>query len=347
MDFNFAYTSLDVTTEVNRLPNTFGLLNALGIAPIEPLSSRNVRIDFRDGFVYVLSAEEPGSPPSIGPDESEGGVIMEIPHFPHFENISVNDVENRLQVVNGQVTPRSLDRELARKLKLIRTHHSITLEFIRLGMLRGLIKDGKGKTLHDLFSLFGITKKTVDFKLGTAGTDVRAKCEEVVDHVHTNLKGESTSGVECIISPVLFTKLIAHANVEKFWLNAQNTDEHRMLRRQASGGNWGRAFEFGDIVFREYKGSLPVKNAAGQIAQEKNVADGLGHCYPAGTQNMMTTFEAPVHHIDYVNEEPDTDTIFVSVKELDHGEGIEMKSQSNRLAVCKQPETLVEISSSD
>ncbi|QFT69313.1 hypothetical protein FIU93_21175 [Labrenzia sp. THAF35] len=346
-EFDFLYTNSDLTQEVNRIPNQYGLLNALGIAPFETKTSRFVRIEFKNGQIYVLAARPRGAPGTVGPDETEGGVIIEIPYFPHLENISVDDVDGLLEVVNGQVTPRSLDRELARKLMNIRKHHSITLEFIRLGMLKGLITDGEGTTLYDLYDLFDIQKKTVDFLLGTAATDVRAKCEEVVDHQMTNLQGETTSGVHSVVSPTFFNKLITHPNVEKFWLQAQNSSEHRELNRQMMGGSWGRVFEFGDILFREYKGGLPVKRKNGTIETVANVQAGKGHAYPAGTQDMMKTFEAPVHHIAHVNDAPDQDSIFISRKELDHGEGYELKSQSNRLAVCKQPDTIVEMETSN
>ncbi|WP_223478743.1 major capsid protein [Oricola indica] len=346
----FPYTNVDLTQEVNRLPNEFGLLNALNVAPSEPKNSQYVRIALKDGVIYVLSAEPRGAPGQIGEDGTETGVILQIPHFPHLEAIRAGDVDGLLEVVNGQITAKSLDMELARKLIIIRKHHSITLEYIRLGMLRGVIKDGKGRTLYDLFDVFDITKKTVDFVLGTAGTDVRAKCEEVVDHTMSNLKGETTSGVESVVSPTFFNKFITHEKVEKFWLQAQNSSEHRELNRQMRGGNWGRVFEFGDILFREYKGGLPVKAANGAISTEANVAANKGHAYPAGTQSMFATYEGPVYHIERANEAPDSnggDYIYVSPKVLDHGEGIELKSQTNRLAVCKQPETLVELSTSN
>ena len=345
--FDYLYTSTDLTQEVNRLPNEFGLINALGLFPIETIGSRFVRVDYRNGQIHVLSAEEPGSPGAVGGGEEEGGVILQIPHFPHLEKIAVGDVDGLLQVFNGQVDQRSVDRETARKLDIIRRNHSITLEYIRLGALNGLIKDGKGKTLYNLYTVFGITKKEVDFVLGTAGTDVRAKCEEVVDHTMTKLQGETTSGVEAVVDSLFFNKLITHANVEKFWLNAQNASEHRMLNRESRAGNWGRVFEFGDIMFREYKGGLPVRSTAGAITTAKNVADNSGTAYPTGTQSMMRTFEAPVYHIDLTNQAPDADTIYVSVEPLKHGQGVEMLSQTNRLAVNKQPECAVQILTSD
>ncbi|SMD18156.1 major capsid protein [Rhizobium sp. RU36D] len=348
----FPYTNVDLTTEVNRIPNTFGLLNALNIAPSEPKRSRLVRIDFREGQVHVLSHQEPGAPGEISSDDNpQEGVILSIPHFTHFENILVGDIDGMLEVINGVVTEKSLDAELARKLAIIRKNHAITREFLRLGMLRGEIKDGKLRTLYNLYDVFGITKKTVDFTLGTAGTNVREKCEEVSDHIISSVKGETVGTVEALVDGKFFGKLISHPNVEKFWVQAQNSGLHTQLERQRLGGNWGRVFEFGDIIWREYKGSLPVKNNDGTISNVKNVADNSGNAYPSGTQSMFRTFDAPAYHIDRVNQAPSSEgeegAIFISYKELDHGMGIELKSQTNALAVCKQPDTIVEVVSSN
>lgn len=347
----FPYTNYDLTNEVNRIPNTFGLLQALNIAPSEPKRSRLVRIDYREGQIFVLSHQEPGGPGEMSPDDQQSGVILAIPHFTHFENILVGDIDGLLEVVNGQITEKSLDAELARKLGLIRKNHAITREFLRLGMLRGEIKDGKLRTLYDLYDVFGITKKTVDFTFGTSGANVREKCEEVTDHIISNAKGETVGQVEAVVDSKFFGKLISHDQVEKFWIQAQNAALHTTVERQRLGGNWGRVFEFGDILWREYKGGLPVKANDGAISTIKNVADNKGHVYPSGTQSMFRTFDAPAYHIDRVNRAPDVDAeegaIFVSYKELDHGAGFELKSQTNALAVCKQPECIVEVVTSN
>ena len=136
------------------------------------MSSRYVRIDFRDGELVVLAADEPGSPGQTSEPEQEQGTILMIPHFPHVETIRTGDLANGIQVVGGQMRSRDLETETARRLNTIRGHHSVTLEYIRMGMLRGLIKDGRGRTLYDLYNVFGITKKQVDFKLGTASTNI-------------------------------------------------------------------------------------------------------------------------------------------------------------------------------
>ena len=347
-DFNFPYTDVELTEEVNRIPNNFGLLNALNLAPREAMASRYVRIDFRDGQLVVLAASDPGAPGQMSEADDESGKILVIPHFPHLDAINVGDLSNALQVVNGELVSKTLDSETAKRLATIRAHHAITREYIRMGGLKGLVKDGKGRTLYDLFAVFGITKKVIDFTLGTAGTSILDKCEEVVDHVQTNLKGESMSQIEVITSPSFFGKLIQHPNVEKYWLQTQAAQALAKTERERLGGNWGRVFEFGDILWREYKGTFPVRNSTGAITSEVTVASGYGHAYPAGTMNTFRTYDGPPNHIDRVNTPPSGDEeVFISTKILDHGQGVEFKSQSNSLAVWKQPKCLVEVKTSN
>lgn len=344
----FPYTNVEVTRDVNRIPNQYGLLNALDLFPSEPMATRDVRIDIKDGVIEVLAAAEPGAPGGLGEDETEKGLIVRIPHFPHFETIRVADLQGVMENVNGVIQAKSLDTETAKKLLIIRTNHAITREYIRIGALKGEIKDGRGRVLYNLFTVFDITKKAVDFKLGTAETNIREKCEEVIDHVQTNLKGESMTQVECLVATNFFEKLVSHPNVEKFWLQSENGKELARLQREMLGRSWGRVFEFGDILWREYKGAMPVKDSGGNKVSEQIVADDTGHAYPSGTMDMFKTFESPAHHIDEVNMAPDAeDQIYISVKSLDHGEGFEFKSQSNALAIVKQPECLVEATTSD
>jgi hypothetical protein len=345
---DFHYTSSELTHEVNRIPNTFGLLNAMNLAPAEAKASTLVRLDYRDGQIFVLAAKERGTGASQAAGQDEhSGKILEIPHFPLTANISPADLDNLLEVVDGKVTPASLDRELFAKIEAIHRHHAITREYLRLSMLRGVIKDGNGKTLHDLYGLFGIQKKTISLGLDSDTTDVREKLEEANDHIGSNLLGDTSAGTETIVSTRLFNKFVAHPNVEKFWLNAQNSSEHRELKRDYRGKNYGRVLELGDVVVREYKGKMPFRAANGEVSTADNVEAGKGHAFPVGTQNLFRTFEGPAYHINRVNQRPEMDeeglAILITAKVLDHGEGVELKSQSNVLPVCKQPNVLVEL----
>lgn len=345
MSFNFPYSSTELTEQVNRYPNVYGLLNALNLFPSQGVSSRVVEIRFEDGQLVVLSADEPGAPGQTTEREDGKTIYVGVPHFPHLETILARDLQGFLDVLGGAKVPKSFDTEIAKRLKTIRNLHAITREYLRLGALRGQIKDGKGRTLHNLFTVFGITQQVIDFALGTSTTDVIGKIAALIDYMGEAMKGETMSGVEVVCGGDYFSKLVQHPKVEKYWLQTQNAGQLAEIERSRLGGQWGRVFQFQTVTFREYTGSLPVRDGTGAITSQKIMGASEARAYPLGTMNSFATFDGPVNHVDHVNE-PGAE-IFISPKLLDHGEGVEFKSQSNALPICKRPEFLVDVSSSN
>ncbi|WP_068312755.1 major capsid protein [Polycladidibacter hongkongensis] len=342
-DYAMGYSAVDLTREVNRLPTTYGLLNAMNIAPISRKKSTYVRIDVKDGIVRVLGSRERGAPGQTIERGKENAIIIEIPHFPVLDQILVDDPDNLLEVVGGKLVPASVDQELLRTLQTIRRSHSLTLEYLRLGMLRGEVVDGDGNQLLDLYDAFDINKKTINFQLNKPDTDVRAKCAELQKHTRDNLMNETQSGVEAVVSTEFFDALISHQNVEKYVVNAQNSRLHSTVEDYALGGVYGRMFKFGNITFREYAGSMPVKENE-KTKQAPIIDAGVGHSFPTGTGNLMHTFAAPALHVDSINQPAkQIDDVKISIEPLKHGKGWELESQSNRIAVCNQPQVLAEL----
>lgn len=338
VDFVFPYTSSDLTEQVNVFPNQYGMINALNIFPSRGIESTVVEIERVNGKLRVLAAKPRGATGSVAAAERGTKFFAEVPHIPHLDFIGPADIQNQLTGARRMVT---LETKTAQKLAAIRRKHDVTREYMRMQALKGIVKDGDGTTLFDPYTVFGITQKTVDFVLGTATTDIIAKCEEVMDHIQTNISDDTMSGVEVVVSTEFFNKFVQHAKVEKYWVASQNGTLLANMERQRLGGSWGRVFEFGNIMLREYKGSVPVKTGA-----ERLVLANEGHAYPAGTGNSFETVDAPPHHLDAVNSAPG-DTVFISTEILEHGTGVEMKSQSNPLPLAKRPEVLVKVSTSN
>ncbi|MBR0871194.1 major capsid protein [Bradyrhizobium tropiciagri] len=339
---NFPYTSLQLSTAVNRIPNNYGLLNALGLFPSEGSVSTLVEISIEDGTIRVLAAKERGAPGTANDRGQRKSFWVEIPHFPMLDLITPRDLQNMVEIIGRSKGTRTLDSEVAKRLFSIRQKHSVTLEWVRMGALKGVITDGNGDTLLDLYDFFGVTKKTIDFALGTAGTDIISKCQELRQSMATNLKGETMTRPEVIVDSNFFSKFVQHAKVEKFWVNWQAASELARAKYDPAGGQLGRVFEFQQILFREYYGTAPVGKPP---VSTPFVPANYGYAYPAGTQNMFETWNAPAEDVRVVNQ-PGQD-IWISPEILKHGEGIELKSQSNCLAVCKRPEALVECMTSN
>lgn len=340
----FLYTALDLTEQINRIPNSYGLIQAMGLFDSEGTISTMVEVRIEDGILRVLPAKERGAPGTPAERESGKSVVFHVPHFPHIDLITPKDIQDFLILQGRSRKPKTYDDELAKRLAAMRNNHAITLEYVRMGAIKGVILDGDGTELYDLFDVFDITKKTVDFVLGTAGTDVMAKIEEVNDHIVTNLSGEVSNGVEIMVSSSFFTKLINHAKVEKYWLQTNQSQELVKFERDQLGGNWGRIIDLGVVRFRENKTTFPVK-VDGTLTNVPAIAANKGHAYPTGTQDTFKTWFAPADTIEAANEPGEE--IFVSPEVLKHGKGVELWSESNPLAICKRPEALVEVTTSN
>ncbi len=343
MDIVFPFTALQLSTSVNRIPNNYGLLNALGLFPSEGSVSTIVEITIEDGTIRVLPAKERGAPGISNDRVAPKKLWVEVPHFPIEDVILPRDLQNMLVTDGRTRQPNTLDREMAKRLFTIRNKHSITLEWMRMGALKGLVTDGDASTLIDLYDFFGINKVTIDFDLGDDTTDIISKCDQLRQSIDTNLKGEIRTRIEVLVSSSFFSKLIQHPKVEKFWVNWQAAGQLANPTLIKAGGQYGRTFEFQQIVWREYYGTAPVATGGpgSALVSTPFVPVDYGYAYPSGTLNMFETWNAPANDIRVVNE-PGQD-IWISPKVLDHGAGVELKSQSNCLAIVKRPEALVEV----
>ncbi len=330
----FPYTATDLTREINRIPNMYGRLNELNLFPAEGVASTLVEIKFEDGFITILAAEDRGKLGSVGREPVEGSIWLEVPHIPHEDALLAKSLQNRFRFGSGRRQLAGIADETAKKLRYIRQRHAITLEFLRMGALKGQIIDGRNRQLYDLFQVFapyGVTKKTVYFDLANASTNILEKTFEVARHLEDNAKGETVSGIHALVSREFFALLTNHPNVKEKYLATQNA-------LQLAGKDIRKGFTFGAITFEEY--NAVATDLTG--TSRRFIAAGKGHVIPLGTQQAFATYFAPADTIEDVNTEG-TPEVFISIERMKHGKGIDIHSESNPLPMCQRMDMLVEL----
>lgn len=327
---NYPYTAVDLTAEINRIEDAWSKLRRLGLFPSEGITSRYTEIAREGHKLKILGAAEPGEPGTHGTQDPANSVVLKVPHIPHQEVIKPEDLQDSYVFGTGRQRRKSVQTETARKLARLRRLHSNTLEFLRVGALKGEIRDGYNRLIYDLFNVFNVTKKVVNFELSTDSTDVRAKCHEVVQHMEDNLYGETMDGVRALVSPEFFDKLVTHPNVEKWYQN------WAAARGMANLGP-NDAFPFGGVAFETYRAASTDLTGA----TRRFIAADRGHAYPTGTTDAHQTVNAPPYHVDFANTRGPE--VFVSPETKEHGKGVELQSQANPLPVWTIPELLVEL----
>lgn len=328
------YSLAEMTEAINLLPNVYTRLGQMGLFRFEGVTQRSVIIEQMEGVLNLLPTVPLGGPPTVANRDPRSMRSFTIPWIPHDDSITPQDVQG----VRGFGVADAADplaTVMERKLVKMRSKHSQTREYMEVNALRGIVKDGAGITLYDYFGEFGLVQHSVDFLLGTAGTNVQAKCRELLRVIETELKGETMTGVLGLVSPGFFDKLIGHSKVEEAYKYYSSTGA-QPLREDTR-----RRFPFAGIVFEEYNATVTLSTGATETLLPAN--EGLA--FPLGTLDTFVTYGAPANLIETVN------TVGLpmyarQIARLD-GSAIDVKTEASILPVNKRPGLAVRIFSSN
>ena len=352
LSLTFPYSHTDLTDQIDVIPNLYGLVNReLKLFPAEGSTARVIEIRYDQYNFRVLPAKDVGTGPTPQIPRSGQTLFIEVPHFPMVDLILPGDIQDILVQVARSKRPTTVEEETNKRLAQIKWTHDITREWLMCTALQGNILDGNSQSIVNLYTFFGISATTVDFTLGTSTTDMIGKCATIWQNITQNLHGEVMSGIEVIVDPTFFERFVTHANVAQYYLNAEQARILAQLERRRSnpmaGQMWGREFYFQNILFREYYGTAPVKTSpsAASLTTTPFWPANTGTAFPVGTRDMFRCYDAPAWDVRFANTTGQE--VYVSPRILDHGEGIEMKSESNALPICRRPAALVQLISSN
>lgn len=332
-----AFRLSELTDSINILPNKYGRLGeaagGLNLFPFKGVRLRSVAVEEQNGVLNLIQSQAVGAPGQANKTGKRKVRTFTIPHFPMEDIVLPEDVDG-VRAFGQQDILKTIQGEVLDRLQGMKNKHDITLEHLRIGALKGIILDADASTIYNLYTEFGIVQKSVDFVLGTAGTEIPEKCREVVRHIEDNLKGEVMTEVRCLVSGEFFDKLIKHATVKAIFQNYSEA-------QAKLGGDVRKGFKLNGIIFEEYRGT--ATDAAG--AARRFIASGEGHAFPEGTVDTFKTLGCPADFNETVN------TIglpyYAKFDRRKHDRGYDLHTQSNVLALCKRPAVLVRVHSSN
>ena len=328
------YSLAEMTQAINLLPNLYTRLGELGLFRFEGVSQRSVIIEQIEGVLNLLPSVALGGPATVGSREGRAMRSFALPWIPHDDVILPADIQGVPAIgVGDEADP--LVSVMTRKLTLMRRKHAQTREYMEMNALRGIVKDGAGTTLYNYFTEFGIAQISVDFVLGTAGTNVQSKVREVLRTVEDNLLGESMSGVHALVSREFFDKLISHPKTEEAYKFYAATGA-QPLRQDVR-----RNFPFAGILFEEYAGAVTLSTKA----SERLVPANEGIAFPTGTMDTFTTYGGPANLLETAN------TIGLPLYARQHldpkGRWIDLMTEASILPVNKRPRLAIRLHSSN
>ena len=332
--FTNGFQLTDLTNDLLLIPNTWGLINELGIFRNESVSQHSVTVESTAGTLGLITDRIRGDRNNVSRDDPRVLRSFPIPHFPLDDAIKPEDIQGIRAYGTSEVAETEAN-VIARKLERIRRNHAITLEFGRAqAITTGTIYAPNGTVSGNYYTDFGITRKEIDLTLSTATTNLLGKIEEGIASIQDNiLSGETINNIIVLCSPEFFSKLIDHASVKEAYKYYSSTQEP--LRQRLGSGVY-RRFIHGGVEFIEYRGSYNG---------QRLIPAGDAYMLPQGTQDVFVNYFSCANRFSHINTLGEQAYVFVQRDQNDSE--ITIQSESNFLALVRRPSAIVRMFSSN
>jgi hypothetical protein len=202
-----------------------------------------------------------------------------------------------------------------------------------MGALKGIVYDSDATVIYNYFHEFTVKQESVDFVLGTASTDILAKCISVKRIMEDNLQGETMSGITCLVDSSFWDKFISHTLVKAAY---DRWRDGAALREDLRDG-----FYFGGIKFKEYRGTATDFDGTARPFLDTDYAI----AYPEGTQNVFKNFICPADFLETINTMGQR--LYAKQEARKFNRGIDIHTQANQLPMCMRPSLVVQVYTSN
>lgn len=344
-DFNRV---VDLSETINIVPNSWGLFNQLGIFDTELKAQKQVlvpRTEWDEGLIPDRNWDERNNA-SKGPARSY--LTASIPHFPLDDAITPNDIDGVVAWENvfAGIQTETVASTRMRKMMQMRMNHALTLEYARAQLITtggvyapsGTLRTSYGSTVN-WYNEFGVTRTELTMDLSNQAVDPLVDVEPIIAAVQDGLQsGAVVEGFIAVCSPEFFSALITHPFVTDAYKYYAREQGAAILSGRLTGGLGldarYRSFEFGGILFVEYRGSY---NGVQYIPA------GDAYVFPrVASQAMFKTYFAPANRFSTINRTAQEAYWFEYMNEKD--DFIEIMSESNFMNAILRPQALVRVS---
>lgn len=271
------------------------------------------------------------------PSPTRDAIILPIPHFPVYDEILADSVqgvrkygsENEMEGVQDKVSEKTQDMAEAIELNL---------ESMRLGAIQGLVKNGDGTTLLDMFSsdTFNVTRTTFNIDLNGPAT-LKSQFMNLRRALQKKLgNGWPVTDIVLMIGFDAFSYIVQMDEVEDAYNDFQN---RQMLREnQAISG----VFTYAGVTLKLYDWDTEAGFPSAIDDSGNTASDMEGHAFPVvGGRKLFKEVYGPGDTNETVNVMGQK--YFVTRKILDHNLGIQLRAQTNPLVYCTRPEVLFKV----
>lgn len=324
-----AFSVVNMTARINDEPFIPGRAGAVINWEEDNITTTSIGIEIdATGSLNIVDPTPRGGPGWTVKKEGPSMKLLKVPHYQIDDGVMADEVLGRRVFGGGNndlMTVQALvDKRMSQHVRL---RMDPTLEYQRMGALRGKILNGNGSTLYDLFVEFGVTEEApINFDLNNVSPAMGALRQVATDVgrlMAQKMQGLPFTGIHAFVGDEFYDKLVNSPEVRETYLAQQDGAEMRRA-------HFYDTFAFGQIVFENYRG---------QIGDSRWIADDEARFFPVGTPGFWRTVYAPADYVETVN----TPGLPRYSKQwpMHNGKGVHMEVQMNPLNFPLRPGALL------
>ena len=324
-DDAFSVTSLSQT--ITDIPDVPTKLGDKGLFQEEGISTLSFMIERQGSSIKLLPTAPRGGvrePVALGPRKLIPLMAM---HIPATFSVLADEVQG-IRAYGSETEVEQASTLVQRKMNVVRASMDLTHEHMRVGALKGQVKDANGDTLLDVYDAFGMTQQTQFWNIAVAANgDPKASIITLKSMIRAKMGGRSFGRIRVICSLGFFTALVQNTKMIKAW---ELWNQGAYLRAdQVNGGD----FEFAGVIFEVYDGGT----SAGDFLE-----DGIAYAYPEGVPGMFQSKFAPADYMETVNTQGLP--FYAKMEPMAFNKGVIGEAQSNPIHFNSLPEAVIKLS---
>jgi hypothetical protein len=324
-DNAFSVSQLSQTiVDIPRVPT---MLGDMGLFTEYGINTPTMMIERKGAALNLVPAVPRGARGE--PLRSGGRKLIPVAavHLPQEDRIEA-DVVYGVRAFGTESELESIQNVVRERMAIMKGNLDLTIEWQRVGALKGLILDADGTTvLRNIYTEMGFTQETIPWNIDTPDTavDVKQKAIDLKRKMQLKLGGRTFKRVRVISSTGFFDKMVAHESMKTAWKDWNNGEFLRTDQSEAD-------FVWQKVVFTIYDG---------MIGDVPMIPVDTAYAFPEGVPRMFQIAYAPANYMETVN----TNGLPYYAKQAPGhmNKWVELESQSNPIALNTLPECVFKL----
>ncbi|HEY3265545.1 MAG TPA: major capsid protein [Armatimonadota bacterium] len=330
-----AFSVISLTAAINKMPFVPGRAGRLGIFEESGVPTTSIALEELAGTIALIPNTARGAVvPQNTPDKRTMRTLT-IPHLPVQDTVKADELQN-VRAFGQGAGLSGAQATINQRMQRMTTALDATLEYGRIGAIKGVIYDSNGSTvIYNLFTEFGVTQSTTDFVLGTTTTDIIGKCTDTAGVIEDELGAGVYDHIHVFCGKTFWKSFISHTAVKDAFKYFEQTGQNMNPLREDLRY---KGFQFGGMVFEQYRG---------KVGSVGFVADAEAHAFPVGVPGLFQTAFAPADYVETANTIGLPRYAKIGQDPSGMNKFVLLETQTNPLSICTRPKVLVKLTTSN